>query len=198
MNKRLTNIIYSLFASLVFIQSANASLLTDPDGFSIELTSGVSDTNLFGPPSFTDNYDPNGISGNTIPAVMPGGTNMNVSFFSDYFEIRQFATSTFDATAPNWLMLFENIDSPNQIVGVSVDSSNTYVDALTASFSSDSISVMFAGGSTNTISTGGEGWFARVNVEFEQILVTSPTTYLLILVGSLTLIYRKHKLKAAV
>jgi hypothetical protein len=186
--------LFSFLFMIGFVAYSHANLLSDPDGFSVSMTTSASATNIFGPPSFTDNFDPAGGFGNAIEGAVTGGTLIEVSFFTSYIEIRQFATSTFDPTTLDWLMLFDSIDTTSQIISASVDDvSNTFVDMILASSTSDSISISFAGGSTDTLAIGSLGWFARIDVEFGQVVVASPATGLFLALGLLGIAGRRRQ-----
>ncbi|WP_395339278.1 hypothetical protein PN836_014110 [Ningiella sp. W23] len=185
---------YSALCSLVLmltLAQSQASLMTDTDGFSVSLTTSGDDTNFFGPPDFTDNYNPFGAFGNTLPAPFGDGTEIEVSFFDTYFEIRQFARSSFEPIAADWTMLFSSIENATPIVMVSFDEiSNTFPHELVLDSTGDSISVLFAGGSTDTLAIGAEAWFARVNLEFDLAEVPVPPTLFIALLASFYLFYR--------
>lgn len=181
MNHLLKSLIYSIATLILLAQTANASLIANPEGFSVALT------RIDGTPEFV-NYTPVPPPANGLPFPLTDETEMEVFFFDNYFEISQFVTV--DRTIPtalDWQLLLKDIVFPEQIIGVTIDEmTNTFVNTLNADFTDDGITITFEGGSAESlIPNRGNRWFARVDVEFGVIEVSAPTSIFLLLLIAL-------------
>jgi hypothetical protein len=179
------------------MSTAHANLIEDLDGINISLYDDNALTNLFGPPSFVTNWMP-GVFGNQLPSPMSDGTEIEVILNTSSIFIRQLVASSFDATALGWIMMFENIDwvSPSEIVSASIVT-NTFQSPLSITFSVDSLTIEFDGGSTESLSVGvggvpGNDWQALITFDVEPLkTVSAPAAGLILFLSAGLLVVRR-------
>ena len=191
---KLFKVCFSILLITLVIGNAKANLMTDADGFSIELTTPEQPGNLFGPPEFSENYNPfTGFINMPPVQPLPDETEMEVSFFSNYIEIRQFVATPMltDPVNDPWSMLFSNIDTTLPILGVSIDGlSNTFAHPLTISSTASSISIDFLGATSDILQFQDDEWFARLDIEFGPVQVSSPSVWFVSILAPLLLMCR--------
>lgn len=179
----------SLFLYFGYSDSANASLITDPDGLNVSLyTDGFPLENEFGPISVTMGYDPVA-DGNTLPASMNDGSVMEVNFFANSISFIQTVTTglSIPITSLGWTMTIDDIDWPDgeEIVSVNILSS-TYLTDFSVGFTADSLTIRYDGG--DLIDTG-DVWQGAIS--FETALIPAPPVVGLLLIGSFGIYLRR-------